>query len=120
MSTIIRASCSGKVDEDVVRRVVGAVPGELDPLAADLQRPAIAEGFLRRRPGRVVVAQQKPPGLVVSDAHDVLAKERGRAGMVGVVVSVDQVRHLVADAVGVGDLVDRPLEVVADAWRSVE
>ena len=36
---------------------LGAVPGEVDPLAADLEGAAVAEGLLVRRPGRVVVAQ---------------------------------------------------------------
>ena len=110
----------GKVDDAVVGRVVGAVPRELDPLAADLQGPAIAEGLLRCGSGRVVVAEQEPPGLLVPDPHDVLAEQRGRAGVVRVVVGVDEVRHLVAHAVGLCDLVDRSLEVVPDARRGVE
>ncbi len=69
---------------------------------------------------RVVVPQQQPPGLLVPDPDDVLAEERGRAGMVGVVMGVDEVRHLVAHAVGLCDLVDRPLEVVPDARRGIE
>ena len=72
------------------------------------------------RPRRVVVAQQQPPGLLVSDAGDVLVEEGRRAGVVGVVVRVDEVRDLVADAVGRGDLVDGPLDVVADGRRRVE
>ena len=110
----------GKVDDAVVGRVVGDVPRELDPLSADLECPAIAEGLVRRRPGRVVVPEQEPPGLLVPDPHDVLAEERGRAGMVGVMVGVDQICHLVAHAVGLGDLVDRTLEVVPDARRGIE
>ena len=110
----------GKVDDAVVGRVVGAVPRELDPLAADLEGPAIAEGLLRCRSGRVVVPEQEPPGLLVPDPHDVLAEERGRAGVVRVMVGVDQVGHLVAHAVGSRDLVDRSLEVVPDARRGIE
>src|SRR5690242_2971645 len=48
---------AGEVDIDVVRRVVGAVPGQLDALASYLQGVAISEGHLRRGPGRAVVAQ---------------------------------------------------------------
>jgi hypothetical protein len=110
----------GKVDDAVVGRVVGAVPGELDPLPADLQGAAIGEGLLRRRPVRVVVPEQEAPRLLVPNPHDVLAEERGRAGMVGVVVGVDQVGHLVAHAVRLRDLVDGPLQVVPDARRRVE
>ena len=40
--------------------------------------------------------------------------------MVGVMVRVDEVIDLVADAVGGGDLVDGPLDVVADRRRRVE
>ena len=110
----------GKVDDAVVGRVVGAVPRELDPLAADLEGPAIAEGLLRCRSVRVVVPEQEPPGLLVPDPDDVLAEERGRAGMVRVMVGVDEVRDLVAHAVGLRDLVDRSLEVVPDARRGIE
>src|SRR5215211_88797 len=35
-------------------------------------------------------------------------------------MGVDEVRHLVADAVGGGDLVDGPLDVVADGRGGVE
>jgi hypothetical protein len=35
---------------------VGAVPGQIDALAADLERAAILERLLVRRPGRIVVA----------------------------------------------------------------
>ena len=59
----------GQVDEDVVRGVVGAVPRQLDPLAADVQGVAVLEGDVRRRTGRVVVAEQQPPGLGVADMH---------------------------------------------------
>src|SRR6266404_2117174 len=49
----------GEVDDDVVGRVVRAVPGEVDALAADLERAAITEGLLVRGPRRIVVAQQQ-------------------------------------------------------------
>ena len=46
-----------------------------------------------------VVAQQEAPGFLVSDARDVLVEEEGCAGVVGVVVRVDEVGDLVAHAV---------------------
>src|SRR6185437_15758714 len=46
---------AGEVDVDVVRRVVGAVPGQFDALAAHLEGVAVGEGDLRRRPARGVV-----------------------------------------------------------------
>jgi hypothetical protein len=63
------------VDDDVVGRVIGAVPGEVDALTADLQRPVVLERLLVRRPGRVVVAQQQAPRLLMSDARDVLVEQ---------------------------------------------
>src|SRR3984957_9716440 len=36
----------GKVDVDVVRRVVGPVPGQFDPLPADFQAVAVGEGHV--------------------------------------------------------------------------
>ena len=96
------------------------MPGQLDALAADLEGAAVLEGLLGRGPRRVVVAQQEPPRLLVPDARDVLVEQRGRAGVVGVVVRVDEVGDLVAHAVGGGDLVDGPLDVVADGGRRVE
>src|SRR5260370_24475089 len=109
-----------KGDVDVVRRVVGAVPGQLDALPAHLQGVAAGEGHVRHGPGRVVVPQQQPPGLLVPDANDVAVEQRGRAGVVGVVVGVDQVGHRVGHAVGGGDLVHGPPQVTADAGGRVE
>jgi len=40
--------------------------------------------------------------------------------VIGVVVRVDEVSHLVADAVGRSDFVDRPPDVASDARRRVE
>src|SRR5262249_22951698 len=76
----------GQVDVDVVRRVVGAVPGQFDALTANVEGVAIGEGHLRRRPGRVVVPQQQPPGLLVADADHVPVEQRGCTGVVGVVM----------------------------------
>jgi len=75
--------------------VVGAAPGQLDALSAYLQRVAVAEGHVGRRPGRVVVPEQKPAGLLVPDPDDIL-EERGGSAVVGVVMGVDEVRHRVA------------------------
>jgi hypothetical protein len=66
MSMSMSVSWSGKW-MIIVRRVVGAVPGQVDPLAADLQRPVVLERLVVRRPGRVVVAEQQPPRLLVPD-----------------------------------------------------
>ena len=52
-----------------------AVPGEVDAFAADLERAAILERLLVRRPGRIVVAQQQPPRLLVPDARDALVEQ---------------------------------------------
>ena len=109
-----------QVDEDVVGCVVGTVPGEVDSLAADLDGAAVLERLFVRGPGRIVVAQQEAPGLLVSDAGDVLVEEERRATVVGMVVRVDEVGHLVADAVCRRDLVDGPLDVVADRRRRIE
>ena len=95
------------------------MPGQLDALSAYLQRVAVAEGHLRHRPGRVVVPEQQPAGLLVPDPDDILEQRGGRA-VVGVVMGVDQVRHGVADALRGGDLVDRPPQVMADAGGCVE
>jgi hypothetical protein len=111
---------AGQMDEDVVRRVIGAVPGQLDALAADLEHAADLEGLIRRGPRRVVVAQQEPSRLLVPDAYDVAPEQRGRAGVIGVVMRVDEVRDPIAGAVGGGDLIDRPLDVVAETGGRVE
>ena len=110
---------AGEVDVDVVRRVVGAAPGQLDALSAYLQRVAVSEGHVRQRPARVAVPDQQPAGLLVPDPDDVL-EQRGGTAVVGVVMGVDQVCHGVADALRGGDLVDGPPQVAADARRRVE
>ena len=48
----------GQMDEDVVRRVIGAVPGQLDALASDLEGATVLEGLFWCGPGGVVVAEQ--------------------------------------------------------------
>jgi len=69
---------------------------------------------------REEVRRVQPPRLLVPDARDVLVEERGRAAVVGVVMRVDQVADLARHAVRGRDLVDRPLDVVADRGRRVE
>jgi hypothetical protein len=66
----------GQVNEDVVRRMVAAVPGQLDALAADLKRVPVLEGLLRCGPRGVVVAQQQVAGLLVADARDIPVEQR--------------------------------------------
>ncbi len=69
----------------------------------------------------IVVAQQQAARLLVADPGDVPVEQRRGAHVVGVVVRVDEVLDLVADAVGGGYLVDRPLDVVPDGgWRVEE
>ena len=60
------------------------------------------------------------PRFLVPDAGHVLVEQRRRADVVGVVVRVDEVLDLVADAVRGGDLVDRALDVVPERRRRVE
>src|SRR6267154_3220124 len=96
------------------------MPGELDALAADLESAAVAEGLLWYRPGGVVVPRKEPARLLVTDPDDALVEQRGCACVIRVMVRVDEVRHLVAHSVCLGDLVDRALNVVADGRRRVE
>src|ERR1019366_2134473 len=109
---------AGEMDVNVVRRVVGSVPGQLDALSAYLQRVPVGEGHVRAGPGRVVVPEQKPAGFLVPDPDDIL-EQRGGPAVVGVVMGVNQVRHGVADALRGGDLVDSPPQVMADAGGCV-
>src|ERR1700733_10587144 len=109
-----------EVDVDVVRGVVGAVPGQFDPLAADFQGVAVGEGHVWDGAGGVTVAQQQSPGLVVADADDIPAEQRGRSLVVCVVVRVDHVGDLVGQAVCGGDLVHGTPDVVADVRGCVK
>jgi hypothetical protein len=76
----------GQVDDDVVGRVVGPVPGKVDALAPDLERAPVLERLLVRWPRRVVVAQKQAARLLVPDAGDVLVEKERGACVVGVVV----------------------------------
>ncbi len=109
-----------EVDVDVVGRVVAPVPRQLDTFAADLEGPLIGKGLFRRRLGLVVIPQQEPPALFVADAGHAGPENGGRTGVVGVVVRVDEVGDLVAHALGGGDFVHGPLQVVAEGRRGVE
>ena len=62
------------------------MPGQFDPLAAGFQGVAVGEGHVRDGAGGVIVAQQQSPGLLVADANDVPAEQRGRSLVVCVVV----------------------------------
>ena len=57
-----------QVDVYVVGRVIGAVPGQFDALAANVQRPLVLENLIRGWSGGIVVTQQEMPCLFVSDA----------------------------------------------------
>src|SRR6516225_10632032 len=103
------------MDEDVVRGVIGPVPGQVDPLASDLEGQALPEGVIWCRPPGVIVTAQQPPGLLVTDASDVPPKQGRGTGVVGVVMGIDEMRHLVADAAGGRNLVHGALDVVTDA-----
>src|SRR6185437_2107387 len=76
----------GEVDVDVVGRVVRAVPGQFDALAADLEGVGVGEGDVGERAGRVLVTQQQALGLVVADPGHVPVEQRGGTVVVGVVV----------------------------------
>src|SRR5262249_36632977 len=106
---------AGEVDVDVVRRVVGAVPGQLGALTPDLQGVPVGQAPRGRRRGGALAPLQQPAGLLRPDAAHVPAEQRGGAGVVGVVVRVDEVRQGAAHAVGGRDLIDRPPQVAADA-----
>ena len=95
------------------------MPGQLDPLTSDFQGVAVGKCHLWHRPGRVVVPPQEPRRVLVPDADDAL-EQGGRGAVVGVVVGVNQVGDGVAQALGGGNLVDCPLQVVADGRGRVE
>src|SRR5439155_20167574 len=75
-----------EVDETVVRRVVGAVPRQLDTFTTDLQVAVIGKRLVRGRPSGIVVPQQQPTRLRVPDAHDVVPEQRRGGRVVGVMM----------------------------------
>ena len=96
-----------EVDVDVVRRVVGAVPGQLGALTAHLQGVPVGEGHLRHRPGRrrAVAAAGSPRARCgPTSPPNSEAAPAWSSWWVG----VDQVRHRAGYAVGGGDLVRGP------------
>jgi hypothetical protein len=96
------------------------VPGQFDPLAADFQGVVVEERHVGDGAGGVIVAQQQSPGLLVADADDVPAEQRGRSLVVCVMVRVDHVGDLAGQAVGGGDLVHGTPDAVADVRGRVE
>ena len=72
-----------EVDVDVVRRVVGAVPGQLGALTAHLQGVPVGEGHLRHRPGRrraVAAAGLLRAGSGPRPRRTARPRRRGRRG----------------------------------------
>jgi hypothetical protein len=69
----------GQVDVDVVGRVVGAEPRQVDALTADLEAALVLERLLWRGPRRVVVAQEEAARLLVADADIPLSSNRDAA-----------------------------------------
>jgi hypothetical protein len=55
--------------------VVRAVPGQFDPLAADVQRAAGLEGQVGYGPGRIVVPGKQSLRLGVADPDDLTAEQ---------------------------------------------
>ena len=66
----------GQVDEDVVGRVIRAVPRQLDTFASDLESAAVLKGLFGSGPCGVVVPQQELPGLLVPYARDAFVEQR--------------------------------------------
>ena len=75
-----------QVDVDIVRRVVGTMPGQFDALATNLQGAVVLKRFLRGGPCSVVIPQQELPRFLMADANNFIVEERGGAGMVGMMV----------------------------------
>ncbi len=60
----------------VVGRMIGAVPCQLDALAANVQCPLVLENLLRGGSRSIVVTQQEMPCLFVSDASYIFVEQR--------------------------------------------
>jgi len=73
-----------RVDEDVVRSVVGPVVVKEQPFSSHLQDIMVVERDGRRRPVRVIIAQQQAAAFAVADAHHVGAQQGRSPDMVGV------------------------------------
>jgi len=58
--------------------MIGPLPGQLDASAADVERAAILEDFLRSGPRGIVVPYQESSRFLMPDANDVLAEQRRR------------------------------------------
>ncbi len=110
----------GGMDENVVGCLVRPVVGQFEQLAADLQDIPVLEGHRRRRPVRVIVAQQQPAGPGLPDADHVGAEEGGRADVVSVGMGVHHVGYRAGHSVRAGDGLDRAQQVVADGGRGVD
>ncbi len=74
----------GRANEDVVRRVIGAVVIKMQPLAPHAQHEVVFERHRRGWPGRVIVAQQQFAAETVADAHHVRAEQEGCPDVIGV------------------------------------
>jgi hypothetical protein len=110
----------GKVDKDVVWRVVRTVKGQFRAFAPDPQHVGIAERHLRGRPCRVVVPKEEPPCLLVANPDDVVAKKVGGTCVVRMVMGVDDMGDGIGDAFSLGNLVYCAAQVVADRRRGIE
>ena len=73
-----------QVDEDVVRRVIGAVVIEMQLLAPHAQHVMVVERHRRGWPVGVIVAQHEFAANTVADAHHIRAEQEGCSSMVGV------------------------------------
>jgi translation elongation factor EF-Ts len=56
----------------------------------------------------------------VADPNEVVTEEVGSAGVIGMVMGVNQMGDFVADAFAFGDFVHRTAEIVADRRRGIE
>src|SRR6266705_4966175 len=92
-SMSIRVSWPGKWMKMLSGEWLGPCQASSARSPPHLEGVAVGEGDLRRRPGRVIIAQQQPPGVLVPDADHVPVEQRGRAGVAGVVMGVDEVGH---------------------------
>src|SRR4030088_1967215 len=91
---------------------------ELELLTADLEDMPLVERHARWWTVRIVVAEQQPAILAMSDAHHIRTERGGRSNVVRVRVRVDQVRDLAGHAAGMRHRCDRAQQVVTyGGWR---